>query len=459
MEPSRYWGALRRSWKLILAFAVVGALTGYFLSSTQQAQYRSSASMFFQVSGADNAGSLLQGSNFAQSQVRSYAVLATQPIVLDPVIKELGLTQSPASLARQIEVSIPLDTVVLQVQATAGDPERAREIADAVATTLGETVESLSKQSSKSSEASVNAQLVGAAVAPRVPVSPNPRKDAVLGLLAGIAIGAAVAVVRELLNNRVSSEETLAAITDLPLLGKVPLVGSVRPQSQPVPAVNRAQVEGYRRAAANLDFINHSGQVRALVVTSPNAGEGKTSLAANLAFVLSESRRVLLVDADLRSPSVATRLGLEPEVGLTTILTGKATLGEAVQTAGRRFDVLTSGPTPPNPIPMIGSDGFARLIAQARGEYDLVILDAAPLLPVTDSALLAKVTDGALLAVSCTKTTRTHLSRAIEHLRLAGAPVHGVVLTMTPMGHAGGGYYGQYGQASSAAPDDALNRT
>ncbi len=441
MELTRYLSALRRGWKWIVALSICGALAGYAYSTTQASQYRSTAAVFFQVTGANNAGSLLQGSNFAQSQVRSYAALATQPLVLDPVIDELQLDQSAAELARQIEATIPLDTVIVEITATAGDAEEAREIADSVANELESTVEQLSKPGSDPTEkATVNAEIVGRPTAANYPFSPNPRRDAVLGMLLGFALGCALALGRALVNNRVSDEEALAGVTDLPLLGKVPNVGSKRPQSQPVPAHNRIQLESYRRVAANLDFINHSGAVKALVVTSANAGEGKTTLSANLAHTLSENRRVLLIDGDLRNSNLADRLGLEASLGLTTVLTGKASLSDVIQRSGRLLDVVTCGEVPPNPIAMIGSDAFAELLQEARARYDIVIIDGAPLLPVTDSALLAKNADGALLAVNSARTTRTQLSRAIDHLRIAGAPVHGVVLTMTPMPQTGGSY-------------------
>lgn len=427
---------------MILAFALIGGVVAFGYSTTRPPQYASTASIFFQVAGADNAGSLLQGSNYAQSQVRSYAVLAERSAVLEPVITRLGLNQSVTSLARQIRTSIPLDTVIIDITAEAGSAKEAQTLAQAVVEQLGATVEDISgANAGQGSQASVDARVVGPASLPRWPFSPNTKRTTLLGLIAGLALGVAVAVVLELMNNRVSDARVLASQTDLPLLGEVPMSGP-RPQPQPVPTRNVRQMEAYRRAAANLDFVNHTGDVRALVITSANAAEGKSTLAANLALVLSESRRVLLMDADLRNPRLAERLGLEAAIGITTVITGRAQLADVVQSFGDNLDVVTAGPTPPNPVNMIGSDAFAEMLDEARASYDLVILDAAPLLPVTDSALLAKVADGAILAVNSRRTTRSQLNRATEHLRLAGASVFGVVLTMTRIADKdGGGYY------------------
>jgi Mrp family chromosome partitioning ATPase len=444
VEAKRYLAALRRGWLLILAFGILGGVVGYAWSAAKAPYYRSTSSVFFQVAGADSVGSLLQGSNYAQSQVRSYAVLARMPVVLEDVIEELGLDTTPKALARQITTTIPLDTVIVEIEANAGDPAAARDLADSVARQLGSTVEGISGSApgadqEAGTEARVSATIVEQASLPGFRSGPDNRRNALLGLLVGLTIGVAAAIARELLlHNRVADEDTLAEVTDLPLVGKIPAVGAKRPQRQPVPATNRAQVEAYRRAAANLDFINHSGNVRALVVSSASAGEGKTTLTVNLAFVLAENRRVLLIDADLRKP----------------ILTGRATFLEVVQPVGDRLDVIASGPVPPNPITMMRSSAFAELIETARGSYDYILLDCSPLLPVTDAAVLSNLTDGALLAVS-SRTTRSQLTHAIEHLRFSGAPIHGIIMTMAKLTS---GAYGYYGHETKGAPAASSRR-
>lgn len=437
MDARRYLMALRRSALLIAVLAVFGGLLALGVSKSQPPQYRSTATVFFQVQGADNAGALLQGSNYAQSQARSFAVLAVKPLVLSEVIQELGLDESTTQLARRLTVSVPLETVMVDITASASTPEDAQVLAQATAEQLVRTVEALSKKAGSTSTSAIDATVVGPAQLPSFPYKPNTKLNVALGLLLGFALGVAVAIVRELLHNRVSDSRALSEVTDLPILGQIPL-GAGR---QTAPPKDRRQVEAYRWTATNVDFVNHTGDVRALVVSSANAGEGKTSLATNLGMLLSESRRVVLVDCDLRRPRLAQLLGLEAGAGVTTLVTGRATLADVIQPTAGGLDVITSGPTPPNPVGVISSEAFAEMISTLRASYDLVIVDAPPLLPVTDAALLAQIADGAILAVDARHTTRNQLSRAIEHLRLVDAEIFGVVLTMARLPRGSQKYY------------------
>jgi capsular exopolysaccharide synthesis family protein len=443
MELDRYLGALRRSWALILALSLGSAALAFGWASTQPDVYRSSSAVFFQVSGAENTSSLLQGSNFTQNQVRSYAELATKEVVLDPVVRNLGLEATPQALAKSVDVSVPLDTSIVEISATAGTPEAAQALANEVATQLGAAVEGLSQPGEAAkATVSVDAQVVQQANLPANPVSPTPRRDAILGLVLGLAVGVAVALVREYFNNRVTDEESLSRVTDLPMLGRIPWTGGLRPKPQSFPAKSPAQREALSRAAANFEFVNHSGNVKSVVITSAQPGEGKTTTAANLAASLAESQRVLLIDADLRNPSVAGRLGLEGAAGLTTVITGKAALADVIQPLSRSMHVLTAGPMPPNPLALIGSQSFANLIAEARGRYDAVIIDAPPILPVTDAALLARIADGAILVIGSRRSNRKQVARALKHLQMADVPLHGVIVTMLKPSRVDSGYYG-----------------
>jgi capsular exopolysaccharide synthesis family protein len=445
MELDRYLAALRRSWALVLALAIGSAAASFVWSSSQPDVYRSSSAVFFQVSGAENTSALLQGSNFTQNQVRSYAELATKEVVLQPVVQALGLESTPQSLAKSIDVSVPLDTAIVEISASAGTPEEAQALANEVAAQLGAAVEGISAPGAPGSArptVTVDAQTVQQANLPTNPVSPMPRRDAILGLVLGLAAGIAVALVREYFNNRVTDEDSLSRVTDLPLLGRIPWTGGLRPKPQAFPAKSPAQREALSRAAANYEFVNHSGNVKSVVITSAQPGEGKTTTAANLAATLSESQRVLLIDADLRNPSVAPRLGLEGAAGLTTVITGKATLADVVQPLSRSMHVLTAGPMPPNPLALIGSQNFANLIAEARTRYDAVIIDAPPILPVTDSALLARIADGAILVIGSRRSNRKQVARALKHLSLAAVPMHGVIVTQLKPSTVDSGYYG-----------------
>lgn len=447
METERYLAAVRRARNWIVAAAVLAGLGGFLWASSQPPQYRASAAVFFQVEGADSTQGLLQGSNYAQNQVRSYAELARKEVVLDQVADDLDLQRSGASLAGSISVNVPLDTAIVEITATAGSPEDAQALANAAAGRLGTAVEGLSKPSEVDADPAlkVTAQTVQQAGLPSKPFSPTPVRDGAMGLIAGLALALGVVLLREFFNNKVTDEDSLTAVADVPLLGQIPWSGGRRSGSVALQPKDRAQMEAIRRSAANFEFVNHSGSVRAVVITAAQPAEGKSTVASTLALALSANQRVLLIDADMRKPTIHKRFGLEPSVGLTTIITGKVTLDEAVQHVGRNrnLSVVTCGAIPPNPLALIGSEAFAHLIAEARNSYDAVIIDSPPLLPVADAALLARVADGAILVVASRKTTTKQVSRALGHLSIAEVPIHGAILTMVKGKSKDTGYYGE----------------
>ncbi len=445
MELSRYLQVLRKGWLPILLASVLGMGCAALYSVTATPKYRATTSVFFSVVGGDSVSQLLQGSTFSQNQVRTYALLAQMPAVLDPVIDELKLDISAKSLARTVNTDAPADTVLLNISATSESPETAAAVANAVGTRLGDLVSTLSSdKAGGSSGLEVQATTVAKATPPSYPVTPNTRKNMVLGLLLGLLGGVAFVVLREVLNVKVRSEEDVHAITDTPVLG---LIGndSTVSRSPMLEVHDRSQrAEAMRRLRTNLEFLNYEGQVRSFVVTSSLPGEGKTTTAANLALTISESQRVLLIDADLRNPRVADLLGVDGSVGLSTVLSGRVPVAEAIQPWKRgRFDLLASGSVPPNPAELLGSSAMADLIRAMTERYDLVIIDSAPVLPVSDSAVLSRMAGGAIIVVNARKTTRSQLSDCLRTFARSGAHIHGVVLNQATV--TGATYYGTYG--------------
>ena len=188
------------------------------------------------------------------------------------------------------------------------------------------------------------------------------------------------------------------------------------------------------------------------MVTSSLPGEGKTSTASNIALALrTTGERTLLVDADLRRPQLAGLFGLEGSVGLTSVLLGRIDLREAVQKhSASGLEVLTSGSLPPNPAELLQSHAMEQLLKEARGEYDVIVIDSPPLLPVTDAALIAAQADGAVLVVRQGRTTRDQLTHSLDRLGGVGARPLGIALNMVSARGRGG--YGGYGYGYGYAP-------
>ena len=271
-----------------------------------------------------------------------------------------------------------------------------------------------------------------------------------LGALLGLALGIAIALLREVLDTRIRDERGLKLVTELPVVGSM----TFDPKAKQRPLVVHSdplspRSEAYRTLRTNLQFVEVDGRSRTFVVTSSTPSEGKSSTAANLALALADAgETVILIDADLRKPKVAEYMNIDGSVGLTDVLIGRAELVDAVQMWGESsLYVLPSGQIPPNPSELLGSKSMQALITQLETEFDWVLFDAPPLLPVTDAAVLSRNTAGAIMVVASGKATRHQLDVALGMLENVDAPVAGVVLTMLPAKAANAyGAYGAYGE-------------
>ena len=199
--------------------------------------------------------------------------------------------------------------------------------------------------------------------------------------------------------------------------------------------------EAYRTLRTNIQFSNVDGDLKLLCVTSSGPGEGKTTTSTNLAEMFAQSgNRVLIIDGDLRKPRVHKVFKLRNSRGLTSVLSGKNMVEEVTQIAGSDITVITSGPIPPNPSELLGSQKMKDIMLQLKQLYDVIIIDAPPVGVVTDAAILSTIVDGTILVVASGKTEIDGAKRAKQLLENVGARILGVVMTMMPVSKKG--YYG-----------------
>lgn len=430
LELSDYLRIVRKHWRSITAITLVAVFAAALFSLLSKPTYTATTSVFLSVKSVNTAGELNSGATYAENQVQSFARVARTPIVLQPVIDELGLAVTAEDLAKKVTASVPSNTATIDVAVVQGDPQVAADIANAIGEQVVATVQELSPPSSDGTD-TVEATIIRPAAVPASPTTPKVAQNLALGLLVGLALGVGQALLRDLLNTRVRNQSDLERVTDAAVLAQVMLEAPGADGTVPTIAEPRSlRGESYRRLRTNLQFLSLAEGKNSFVVTSTVAGEGKTTTSLNMAMALAEAgKRVLLVDADLRRPRVAENLGLEGAAGLTTVLIGRASLEDVVQPYGNdQLDVLTSGPIPPNPSELLGFDAMRNLIAEASKAYDLVIFDAPPLLPVTDAAILANATGGALVVVGCNIVRSVELQGALQSLERADARVLGLVL-------------------------------
>lgn len=430
MNLDDYVAALRKHWIVILVLTALGGAAAYGYSQSLPKQYQSRSSVIVVPARGDSTSELMQGSNYVQNLVQTYTVLATSPTVLAPVIKSLDLTISPTALARSVAVDAPLNTVVLDISVTDPVPEQAQRIAAAIAKQMAVAVADNSPRSSDGT-AAVRVETIAPAQLPSIPSSPNTRNNTALGLMAGLALGVAFALLRRRFGTRLASTEDVQDITQLPILGEVvsaedgrEFVSALRDHSQT--RVN----ESLRQVTAGLKFVTVDRQLKVILTTSASSSEGKSTVSLGICHTLAEiGFSVLYVEADLRRPSAAVYTGVLPDAGLTTVLMGDASLADVTQPWGHpNISILASGPLPPNPGILLSSGMLHRILDEAKKSYDYIIVDTAPVLPVSDALWLAPMVDACLVVARANRTKREELTEALARLDRSGAAVLGVVL-------------------------------
>lgn len=434
MDLGEYVTVLRKSWIVIALLVLLGGGVGYAQAAASAPVYRSSSSVYVSLARGNTVSELVQGATYTQNLVLSFVQLATMPVVLDSVINELDLTTTTSDLSSSIQVQSPLNTMIIEIAVDNPDAQQAADIANSVARNLAKTVGSLSPTSANGA-ASLEMTIVAQAQPSMTPFSPRPRFSGAAGAAVGLALGVLIAIARTQLDNRIRTAKDLPSSPSRVSLGQIPFDPALRRRALSLlDAPHSLLAESYRRLRTNLQFLDASRPLRSLVVTSSVVGEGKSTTTVNLALIMAEKgARVLLVDADLRSPSIARICGIEPEVGLSTVLIREAKLDEVAQPWGAPgLDVIVAGRIPPNPSQLIDSPAMDDFLKSATERYDLVILDTAPLLALTDAVVLSRRTDGALVVARSRKIRRPVLVDALASLDAAGAVCLGVLVNGVP---------------------------
>ncbi|GAB3505379.1 tyrosine-protein kinase domain-containing protein [Phytohabitans suffuscus] len=446
MDLRDYLHAVRKRWWLVLLAVAAAAGVAALVTALTPARYATSTT-FFVTTASQGVSDAYQGDLFSQQRVKSYTDLLTSDRLARAVAGrgDHGLTSAEVQ-ARVSAKAVP-GTVLLRSTVTDRDGERSRAVAEAVASEFTALVEELETPPGKSTS-SVKVAVVSGPTLQSTPVAPQPLRNYTVALLVGLVIGAAAAVLRDILDTTVRGAESLRDVTPAPLLGTIPFDVTAR-QSPLIVADQRRSVraEALRQLRTNLQFVDVDRAARSIVVTSSVPDEGKSATAANLAIMFAEGgRRVLLVEADMRRPRVAEYLGLEGAIGLSNVLAGQADIDDVLQRWGRLdLWVLASGALPPNPSELLGSQALVDLLDRMRERFDIVIIDTPPLLPVTDAAVATVRADGALVVVRCGRTTRPQVATAVRALAAVDARLLGFVLNMTPPARNEDYYYQSHG--------------
>lgn len=441
MELRSYLLALRKNWWVVLLLTVLATAGGFVAHQLTPTSFASRVTFYVSTPMPEGTNPQSAG-QFAESRVNSYVELLSSERLAAMVAQRSGVDLTPREVSQQITAEAQLNTVLVTATVTDQSGPRSLQLAEGVADTFGEMVDDLDNQGRSDSIVVINTvsgpTYLGA-------VAPSFVKYVGLGLAVGLVLGVGLALLRELLDNTVRSAELASALVGAPVIGSIAFDKSSR--KEPLILGDKTvstRAEAFRQLRTNLQFVDLADPVGVVLITSSLPGEGKSTTAVNLALTFVEAgQRVLIIEGDLRRPQVADYLGLERNVGLTNVLVGQFEADEVVQEWGSDgLHFLASGPIPPNPSELLGSQRMADLVEELRPQYDKIIIDAAPLLPVTDAAVTSPLADGVVFVVRYGKTTRQQVSNAAKSLENINARVLGAVINMRTMNRSEQGEYG-----------------
>lgn len=509
LDLRAYLQPIRRRWWIVVLVAVFAAVGTYFVSSSEPNTYVSSTQVYAEVGSptAGIGTGQVAGPPTAQ-QLKDIATLFTAQSVTNKVSRKLGMpvgsagsvSVSPepessfitvtaeshsASLAARLAntyVSAFLGARRAQVVSKAKAQRLAAEAAlatlsedpnDANASAQRQTLlAQIAQLQNVELNPSVGARQIDKANVPGSPSSPKPKQAAVFGGVIGLVLGVLIVFALDLLDSRLISVSAIETIFKRPVLAVLPHVEDPAPMVDGRPAIEPGFIEAMRTLRVNLRLSNRERPARTILITSSLPGEGKSTVARALALIYAEAgERVLLISADLRQPGIAHTVGIDAdEIGLSQVLRSQMSLAEAVvtvpasspgvarangtpppagddtdQSTGGSIDVLPHGERVNDPVTLLSSPAVGSLLATASESYDVVILDTAPLVPVSDTVPLLEQVDAALMVVRLGQTTRGSADRGAELLdRIPGVNVAGVVVNDLRRSF-GGGDYGEYG--------------
>lgn len=490
-----FLGYLRILWRwklLFAAFLVIPPVAIYFVERSRPKIFESSALVELQASATGASAAIGTPAAVTQQEAAAVARLVSTPVVATSAARILGPpAASPTVLLNEIGASVDPNTELITISARNHDPRRAADIANAFASAIdAERVKAVSAQLTLQIHALqrqlvalpvkdqvdrnlIQQQIAGLrgqratqsgdafvaqpAVVTSAPVSPDVTRSVILALVIGLLLGIGAVLIAETSDRRVRTPEALEAATASPLLTSIPQ--SVFKSK----LAHGHDAESIQMLRAALGYLNAESPLKSVAIVSPQAGEGKTTIAVGLALAAARAgRRVVLLEADMRRPQIGATLGLGSAPGLSDVLSGELSLPDALReypvetSRGGTLAVLLGGTPPPNPSALISSQQMERLVWDAGALSDLVIIDTPASLVVSDTVPLFRIASGVVLIARMGRSSKAAIHRLQAIINSAHGRLLGVVAAGTTPVRGYGTGYGYYGRDTS--PSSANGR-
>jgi succinoglycan biosynthesis transport protein ExoP len=448
--------ARKRAWLIVVATVVCGGCALAASLGTIPV-YQGTAKLIVVAKTDPDGGvtSAYEGALLSQQLVKSFAQILESRTIAQTALRLDPQPFSAAELQQNVHAEPVTGTLLIHLSVQDTNAVRARRLTNSVARAFMDTVPRLQSGSA------LRVSMVEPALTPSAPIKPRTRLNVALALLLGLTLGVGLAFLREFLDRSVKAPRELEAAIDSPVIGTIPPFKANKHRIPVAEQPRTAVAEAFRKLRTNFAFLGVDRESQCYVITSPSAGDGKSTVAANLAIALAQTgQRVAVIDADLRKPSIHKLFRLSPQVGTTTVLLDRASVHDAIQHHTSDLpDVLTAGQLPPNPSELLGSRRMEELLGALKATYEVVLVDCPPLLPVTDPMVVSRFADGVLLVIRAGVTTRDQAEAAKAACAKAGAKIFGAVLNASPVVEgdqpADYSYYGETKRAATNFATDA----
>jgi capsular exopolysaccharide synthesis family protein len=502
-----YFSLILHWWWLIVLAALIAGGASYLISNRMTPYYQSSTTVLVNAAPASKASDY-NSVMMSEQLTSTYAQMMSKDAVLNQVAKQVGLSNPPDEIKKWITVTPVRDTQLIQVVVETTDPELSAKIANSIVDVFSIQIQDIQTQRFSQSKSALETQLtdyekqiddmtvkisitvtsdeidrlnekitqyrgmysnllqsyeqirlseaqsvstvvqVESAVANPVPVKPKVMQNSLLAAVVGILLAAGLIFVREAFDDTIKTPDDISRKFKLPVLGVIAHHESAPDSPIALTSPRSPVTEAYRTLRTNLGYTSVDRKLSTIMITSAEPGEGKSTITSNLGVVMAQNgKRVIALDCDLRHPCLHTNFGLTNRQGMSTLLsqTSEATTDICNPTKEKGLYVISTGPIPPNPAEMLGSQRLQSILKWMKDTTDVILIDTPPILAVSDPVILAPSLDGVVLVVKPGKTRYGALKQAIEQLQLVNARILGVVLNdVVTRGKAYGYYYKNY---------------
>ena len=418
--------ALQKRWKMIalitLTCSVIAGVLSFFVIKPT---YEASTKLFIGKEESQNSAYDNNDIQMYQKLLKTYAEMIKNDELIEKAIREVNTTMTANEILGSLTVNPLTDTQILEIKLQGKKPEEITGILNGINNEFIFQANELVPNG--------NVKIIREVRVPKDPIAPNKVMNIAIAFLLGLMVGVGLTFLLEYLDNTFKTKEAVEGSLNIPVMGVIPQMSDSSKPGKKYFVVEddpkAVAAESYRTLKTNIQYSSFDEKHRVMVVTSSTPGEGKSTTTGNLALALAEGEaKVILIDCDMRKPTVHKKFHISNEKGLSDVLIGKVDIMEAAHKYNKNLLILTAGKIPPNPSEMLGSKTMKELLDRLKEVVDYIILDTPPVQAVADAQILSTRADGTLLVIKAGETKKEATENAINLLNKVNANVIGGIL-------------------------------